>query len=175
MLLEKKLLTPEELNAGMRTFQGVKRRMELLSPASKVPVYEGFGSSYEKARSAIDATKLHFPDRRLIVVFEPHTFTWRNRAAIAAYDDVFAGASKIFIFEPASQGAGSHAQLTQDEIVARTRAANYDAEAINDPDEALQRLSDVLRPDDVVLLLTSGELGGLIRKIPQLVEMKYPR
>ena len=107
MLLEKKLLTPEELRAGMRTFQGVKRRMELLSPASKVPVYEGFGSSYEKARSAIVATKLHFPERRLIIVFEPHTFTWRNRAAIAAYDDVFAGASKIFIFEPASQGAGT--------------------------------------------------------------------
>lgn len=174
MLLEKKLLSPEELSAGMRTFQGVKRRMELLSPSSSVPVYEGFGSSYEKARSAIAATKLHFPDRRLIVVFEPHTFTWRNRAAIAAYDDVFAGASKIFIFEPASQGAASHAQLTQDEIVARTRAANYDAEAINDPDEALQRLGGILRADDVVLLLTSGEMGGLIRKIPQLVEMTFP-
>jgi hypothetical protein len=26
-----------------------------------------------------------------------------------------------------------------------------------------------------VLLLTSGELGGLIRRIPQLVELKYPR
>jgi UDP-N-acetylmuramate: L-alanyl-gamma-D-glutamyl-meso-diaminopimelate ligase len=75
MLLEKNLLTPEELTAGMRTFKGVKRRMELLSPASKVPVYEGFGSSYEKARSAIVATKLHFPNRKLIVVFEPHTFT----------------------------------------------------------------------------------------------------
>jgi UDP-N-acetylmuramate: L-alanyl-gamma-D-glutamyl-meso-diaminopimelate ligase len=174
MLLEKKLITPEELNAGMSTFQGVKRRMELLSPASQVPVYEGFGSSYEKARSAIEATKLHFAGRRLIVVFEPHTFTWRNRAAIAAYDDVFAGASKIFIFEPASQGAGSHAQLTQDEIVARTRAANYDAEAINDPEDALHRLGGILRPDDVVLLLTSGELGGLIRKIPQLVELQYP-
>ncbi|MGQ0683490.1 UDP-N-acetylmuramate--L-alanine ligase [Bradyrhizobium sp.] len=174
MLLERQLLSPEELSAGMRTFQGVKRRMELLSPASKVPVYEGFGSSYEKARSAIAATKLHFPERRLIVVFEPHTFTWRNRAAIAAYDDVFEGASRIFIFEPASQGAAGHAQLTQDEIVARTRAANYDAEAINDPDEALQRLGDLLRADDVVLLLTSGELGGLIRRIPLLVEMKFP-
>ena len=175
MLLEKKLLSREQLNDGMRTFQGVKRRMELLSPASKLPVYEGFGSSYEKARSAIDATKLHFPDRRLIIVFEPHTFTWRNRAAIAAYDDAFAGASRIFIFEPASQGAGSHAQLTQDEIVARVRAANHDVEAINDPDEALERLSGILQPDDVVLLLTSGELGGLIRTIPQLVETKYPR
>ena len=174
MLLEKKLLTPAELTAGMRTFQGVKRRMELLSPSSRVPVYEGFGSSYEKARSAIDATKLHFPDRRLIIVFEPHTFTWRNRAAIAAYDDVFAGASKVFIFEPASQGAASHAQLTQDEIVARTKAANYDAEAISDPDEALQRLGGILRADDVVLLLTSGELGGLIKRIPRLAEMKFP-
>ena len=76
--------------------------------------------------------------------------------------------------EPASQGAGTHAQLTQDEIVARVRAANYDAEAISDPDEALARLGDILRPDDVVLLLTSGELGGLIRTIPQLVETKYP-
>ncbi|MEZ5821017.1 MAG: UDP-N-acetylmuramate--L-alanine ligase [Bradyrhizobium sp.] len=174
MLLEKQLLTPEELRAGIASFQGVKRRMELLSPTSRVPVYEGFGSSYEKARSAIAATKLHFPDRRLIVVFEPHTFTWRNRAAIAAYDDVFAGASKIFIFEPASQGAATHAQLTQDEIVARTRAANYDAEAINDPDQALQRLDGMLRADDVVLLLTSGELGGLIRTIPQLAEKKFP-
>ncbi|MCP4614970.1 MAG: hypothetical protein GY844_00910 [Bradyrhizobium sp.] len=174
MLLEKKLLTPEELRPGISSFMGVKRRMELLSPASKVPVYEGFGSSYEKARSAIVATKLHFPDRRLIVVFEPHTFTWRNRAAIAAYDDVFAGASKVFIFEPAAQGAGTHAQLTQDEIVARTTAANFDAEAINDADDALQRLSSMLRQDDVVLLLTSGELGGLIRRIPELVEARFP-
>lgn len=174
MLLEKQLLSPAELSEGMRTFQGVKRRMELLSPGSQVPVYEGFGSSYEKARSAIAATKLHFPERRLIVVFEPHTFTWRNRAAIAAYDDVFAGASKILIYEPASQGAASHAQLTQDEIVARTRAANYDAEAISDPDAALQRLDGLVRADDVVLLLTSGELGGLIKRIPRLVETKYP-
>jgi UDP-N-acetylmuramate: L-alanyl-gamma-D-glutamyl-meso-diaminopimelate ligase len=174
MLLEKNLLSPQELKQGIATFLGVKRRMELLSPASTVPVYEGFGSSYEKARSAMEAVKLHFPGRRLLVVFEPHTFTWRNRAAIAAYDDVFAGAARIFIYEPASQGAGTHAQLTQDEIVARVRAASYDAEAIIDPDEALHRLDGILRANDVVLLLTSGELGGLIKTIPKLVERKYP-
>jgi len=138
-------------------------------------VIEGFGSSYEKARSAIAAVKLHFRERRLIIVFEPHTFTWRNRAAIAAYDDVFAGAAKVFIFEPASQGASTHAQLTQDEIVARTRAAGYDAEPIVEPKEAVDRLGGMLRADDVVLLLTSGELGGLIKTIPRLVEAKFPR
>ena len=33
---------------------------------------------------------------------------------------------------------------------------------------------DVRQADDVVLLLTSGELGGLIKRIPQLVETKFP-
>ena len=123
MLLEKKLLTPEELARRHRArSRASSAAWNCSRPSSTVPVFEGFGSSYEKAKSAIAAMKLHFPDRRLIVVFEPHTFTWRNRAAIAAYDDVFAGASKIFIFEPASQGAGTHAQLTQDEIVDRVRA-----------------------------------------------------
>jgi UDP-N-acetylmuramate: L-alanyl-gamma-D-glutamyl-meso-diaminopimelate ligase len=174
MLLEKGLLSPDELRAGMASFMGVKRRMELLSMASTVPVYEGFGSSYEKARSAIAAIKLHFPDRRLVVVFEPHTFTWRNREAIAAYDDVFDGAANIFIYEPASQGAGTHAQLTQAEIVGRVRNAGYDAEPFVEPSEALQRLDGMLKPDDVLLLLTSGELGGLIKTIPKLVDQKYP-
>jgi UDP-N-acetylmuramate: L-alanyl-gamma-D-glutamyl-meso-diaminopimelate ligase len=174
MLLEKGLLSPEELSAGINSFMGVKRRMELLSASSTVPVFEGFGSSYEKARSAIAAVKLHFPHRRLMVVFEPHTFTWRNREAIAAYDNVFDGAEKIFIYEPASQGASTHAQLTQSEIVARVRSAKYDAEPFVDPQEALQRLNGILKTDDVVLLLTSGELGGLIKTIPQLAEQKYP-
>jgi UDP-N-acetylmuramate: L-alanyl-gamma-D-glutamyl-meso-diaminopimelate ligase len=175
MLLEKGLLSADELAAGIASFMGVKRRMELLSPLSTVPVYEGFGSSYEKAKSAIAAAKLHYPDRRLVVVFEPHTFTWRNRSAIAAYDDVFAGAGKVLIYEPASQGADTHAQLTQSEIVARVRAAKFDADAIVDPEEALQVLRDTLRPDDVVLLLTSGALGGLIKSIPRLVEQRFPK
>jgi UDP-N-acetylmuramate: L-alanyl-gamma-D-glutamyl-meso-diaminopimelate ligase len=87
---------------------------------------------------------------------------------------VFDGAAKIFIYEPASQGANSHAQLTQNEIVARVINAKYDAEPIVDPQEALQRLNGMLRTDDVVLLLTSGELGGLIKTIPKLAEQKYP-
>ena len=75
---------------------------------------------------------------------------------------------------PAGCSAATHAQLTQDEIVARTRAAGYDAAAISDPEKALGGLSSILRQDDVVLLLTSGELGGLIKSIPQLVETQFP-
>jgi UDP-N-acetylmuramate: L-alanyl-gamma-D-glutamyl-meso-diaminopimelate ligase len=174
MLLEKTLLTPKELAAGIASFQGVKRRLDRKSDKTSIPIFEGFGSSYEKARSAISAIQKHFPGQRLIVVFEPHTFSWRNRGALAWYDDVFAGAAKVFIYEPAAQGSGSHAQLSQDEIITRVKKAGFDAEAITEPAAGLENIERSLGKNDVILLLTSGNLGGLIETIPRLAERKFP-
>jgi UDP-N-acetylmuramate: L-alanyl-gamma-D-glutamyl-meso-diaminopimelate ligase len=174
MLIENKLLTPQELALGIQSFQGVKRRMELLSPFSSIPVLEGFGSSYQKARSAIEATKLHFPKKRLVVVFEPHTFTWRNRASLPQYDTVFEGAGVVCIYEPSVQGASTHAQLTQKEIVERVARAGFVTRGLHHAD-ALQVIEKELREDDCILLLTSGDLGGLITSLPALVEKKFPK
>lgn len=173
LLLEKGLVTPEELQAAVAEFKGVKRRMELLTEHSVVPVLEGFGSSVEKAMSAIAAMRLHYPTRRLVVVFEPHTFTWRNRTAIAQYDRAFAGAARVYIYEPATQGATTHEQLTQEEIVARVHAAGVDAVAISDPMAAVGQIVNDLAKDDVVLLLSSGNLGGMVETIPHAVEEKF--
>lgn len=174
MLLEKKLLSPSELAAGIATFQGVKRRLDRKSDKTSIPIFEGFGSSYEKSKSAIAAIRMHFPKQRLIVVFEPHTFSWRNRTALAWYDDVFEGAAKVFIYEPAKQGAATHEQLTQAEIVARIKKAGLDVEPIQTPAKALKTIERSLDKNDVILLLTSGNLGGLIETLPRLAEKKFP-
>jgi hypothetical protein len=113
----------------MGTFLGIKRRLDRKSLRTRLPIYEGFGSSYDKARSAIAAMKLHFPGRRLVAVFEPHTFSWRNRATLHWYDDAFAGCDEVLVYEPASQGAGTHDQVTQDEIVARIRSGGPASDA----------------------------------------------
>ncbi len=174
-LIARSLATPAEIAAAIKSFRGIRRRLDRKSEKTRIPIFEGFGSSYDKARSAIAAMKLHFPQQRLVVVFEPHTFSWRNREALAWYDDVFTGAQKVFIYEPATQGAGTHAQVSQAEIVARVAAAGFDAEAICDPDAALAAIGATLTENDAVLLLTSGNLGGLIGTVPQMAEEKWPR
>jgi UDP-N-acetylmuramate: L-alanyl-gamma-D-glutamyl-meso-diaminopimelate ligase len=173
-LLTHKIATPEQIAAAIASFRGIRRRLDRKSEKTSLPIFEGFGSSYDKARSAIAAMKQHFPAQRLVVVFEPHTFSWRNREAIGWYDNVFGGANKVYIFEPAAQGAATHAQISQDEIVARVLSAGFDVEPISDPDHALNTIGSALRADDVVLLLTSGNLGGLIESIPRMAEQKFP-
>lgn len=172
--LSQNLISAEQFARAVANFKGVRRRLDRKSEKTAIPIFEGFGSSREKARSAIAAMLRHYPDRRLIIVFEPHTFSWRNRAAISWYDDVFSGAAKVYIYEPAEQGAATHAQLTQSEIVARVAATGLPAIALPSTPDAAAIVSNDLQANDAVLLLTSGNLGGLIESIPAQAERKFP-
>lgn len=172
-VLSQGLLDPQAFAKGVASFKGVRRRLDLKSEKTSIPIFEGFGSSYEKARSAIAAVKLHFPKRRLVVAFEPHAFSWRNREALAWYDDAFKGAETVFVYEPATQGATTHAQVTQSEITARIAASGITAIALPHVDPA-PVVGEALRPSDVVLLLTSGALGGMIETLPAFAERAFP-
>jgi len=174
LVLSRGLVSAEQYAAAMASFRGVTRRLDRKSDQTSVQMFEGFGSSYDKAKSAIAAMKQHFAQRRLLVVFEPHTFSWRNRSKLDWYDDVFSGCDRVFIFEPATQGAGDHEQASLDEIMERVRAAGVDAVPIHSCTEGLARIGAELRKDDGVLLLTSGDLGGLVEHLPRLAETQFP-
>ena len=173
-LLSRGWVSADQFAAAMASFKGIRRRLDRKSEKTSVALFEGFGSSYDKAKSAIAAMKQHFPNRRLVVVFEPHTFSWRNRATLHWYDDVFAGVDKTFVWEPAAQGAGTHEQVGQAEIVARIAASGADVTAISGEGRALETIGSYLRADDAVLFLTSGNLGGLIEDLPAWADQRFP-
>lgn len=176
LLLEKKLLTFDEIKLALKSFAGVKRRLDLLTASSKqVKIYEGFGSSYDKARAAIEAITLHYPNKDLVILFEPHTFSWRNLDAISWYDDVFKEAKKIFVYQPPLHGAATHNQLTQTQIVNRILESKHnnnlqEVYSIVDKDTGIKLVLENLDlQKDIILILTSGDMGGIIKELPDLV------
>lgn len=175
MLLEKELVTPDELRQGIASFKGIRRRLDQKTKNSTVRVYEGFGSSYDKARAGISAMKLHFPNKRLVIVFEPHTFSWRNKDTAGWYDTVFNDCDRVLVYEPALQGALTHLQLSQQDIVERIKKTGINVSPIKNKEDALSLLERELLEDDIVLFMTSGDLGGLIEEIPKFVEKKFPK
>lgn len=163
-LLGTGLLTVDEFRDGVASFSGLNRRLDRKAPASPLPIFEGFGSSFEKARAAIDAIRAHLPGRRLIVMFEPHTFTWRNKNSLPLYRTAFDGAGEVWLFAPPSHGADTHEQVSIDEIneVLTQRISTV---RTFDTDSA-GALLETARPDpdeDVVLILSSGSFGGALQ------------
>ncbi len=166
-VLHRKLVSFEQLKAAVAAFPGVRRRLDNLAPHSRIPVFEGFGSSYEKARSAIVAIREHFPTKPLSIVFEPHTFGWRNRANLSWYDDVFAEAATAFIAPPETQGANTHAQLSHGEILERIGAK---ALPYSTPEDVVRHLSG----NEIVLILTSGDLHGTLPALAERISSVFP-
>jgi UDP-N-acetylmuramate: L-alanyl-gamma-D-glutamyl-meso-diaminopimelate ligase len=172
-VLERALMCPAQVQAAVRAFRGVARRLDKKTRTSTIPAYEGFGSSFEKARSAIDAIRLHFPKRPLVVVFEPHTFSWRNHDALTWYDRVFEGCDHVHILPPPRIGAASHTQLTLSDILSRVQAAGVSAQSLDDTEAFLQRVPASLKGDEVVLLLSSGPLDGLAESLPKRLDALF--
>jgi UDP-N-acetylmuramate: L-alanyl-gamma-D-glutamyl-meso-diaminopimelate ligase len=173
MLLTRGDVGAAALRRGVRRFRGVARRLDKKTSASAVPAYEGFGSSYEKARSAIEAILLHFPARPCVVVFEPHAFSWRDPAAIAWYDTVFAGVARVLLLPPPGHGAAG-ARLTQGQIAARILAAGVPVTALEDGPAVIGALGETLAGEEVILLLSSGPLDGLPVSLPPWLEARFP-
>lgn len=163
----------EALQRGVARYRGVARRLDKKTTTSRVPVYEGFGSSYEKARSAIEAMRLHFPDRPLVVVFEPHTFSWRNRDALAWYDTVFEGVARVLLLPPPTHGEGGHEQIEVSDILDRVRAGRVEIASVASGAQAIESLKSCLRGDEVVLLLSSGPLDGLPASLPPVLDARF--
>jgi UDP-N-acetylmuramate: L-alanyl-gamma-D-glutamyl-meso-diaminopimelate ligase len=170
-----------KLEEAIKNFKGIRRRLDLLNEGKSIRVYEGFGSSYEKARAAIEAILLHFPQKNLNIIFEPHTFSWRNIDAVAWYDTVFAEARRVFVYHPPSHGAATHTQLTQDQIIERLVNSKVGNKNINQSQEIYKLIdggdidsqfikSKLDKENDIVLILSSGDLGGIIKILPSIVD-----
>lgn len=162
-----------EFTEAIEAFQGLTRRLDLKSKKTTLPIYEGFGSSYEKARSAITAIREHFPDRKLAVMFEPHTFTWRNRNALSDYETAFDDTDTVWLYAPATQGAASHEQLSLDEI--RTRVSDHHGDVRVFDKKSYTDIVDLDAPEDhVLLILSSGSFDGLLQQVIEQAEQKLP-
>lgn len=174
-LLEKEIITKEQLKKAIRKFKGLKRRLDLKTNKSSVLVYEGFGSSYTKAKTVFDALKLHFPDKRIITVFEPHTFSWRNKNNLKWYRDIFKDSDETIIFKPPEHGKDSHEQIKLEEITGEVKKTKKNVYGVERKEEALKILEKITKPKDIIILMSSGDLGGLIEEVPKFVEKIYPR
>ena len=67
-------LTKEEIEQNINTFKGVKRRFTETIVGNNI-VIDDYAHHPNEVRAMINAVKQKYPDKRLITVFQPHTFS----------------------------------------------------------------------------------------------------
>ncbi|MBI2635036.1 MAG: hypothetical protein HYW79_00615 [Parcubacteria group bacterium] len=170
LLLSLNLVVPSEFSEAIASFKAINRRLDKKSDKTSVPFYEGFGSSLPKAKSAIEAVRAHFPGKKLIILFEPHSLSWRSREAIDWYDRVFDGAYQIFIYKPPNDSG-----LTLKEIVNRVSEAGHSVRGFDSIQKGIVLMENNVDKDSVVLAMSSGGFDGFVGLVTKWLEENYKK
>jgi len=86
----------EAMAQGLAVFSGVHRRLEKLGEKNGVMVYDDYGHHPTEVRVTLEALRHAFPDRRILVVFQPHRYT-RTKALAEEFGTCFAAADELIL------------------------------------------------------------------------------
>ncbi|HUE76888.1 MAG TPA: UDP-N-acetylmuramate:L-alanyl-gamma-D-glutamyl-meso-diaminopimelate ligase, partial [Longimicrobiales bacterium] len=151
---------------GLATFRSVRRRMEVRGEVGGVAVIDDFAHHPTAVRETIEATRQRFPDRRVVALFEPRSYTAQRLEFQEPYRAAFGGADRVILaglFHP--ERYDETTGMDPERLTADLRADGVDARYIPDVDEIVATLVPDLAPGDVVLVMSNGSFGGIHERL----------
>ncbi len=139
-------------NDNILKFSGMKRRLEIIRN-DKFILIDDFGHSPVKAYSSIQAVKDKYNGKKIIAVFEPHSYSFRITGDISFPEGFFNGLDEAII-------APVYHTSESDGITSKI-AKKLNARYFNDNISLFEFFKNYDLTDSVVLLLSSGNIGGL--------------
>jgi len=163
-------LSAEEIQHGLETFQGIKRRMEVRGVERGVTVIDDFAHHPTAIDTTLAGAKRRYPGRRIWALFEPRSITSSRKEFERAYIEAFHQADRVIIGPIFHKGRyetryGLDKMMSVATIAERLNADGIRTEQIDDFDAIADVVSREAQPDDVIMVMSSGAFGGVHEKI----------
>lgn len=158
----------EKIAAALRTFQSVKRRLQVRGCVRGVTVIDDFAHHPTAVRATLEALKAKQQqanrksqtDGRLIAVFEPRSASSRLKVFQQPYVHAFDAADYVIItdvYKPATNALTAGLEtLDTAQLVAEIAATNKPAQTLPHADAIINHLLPILRNGDTVAIMSNG-------------------
>jgi UDP-N-acetylmuramate--alanine ligase len=149
-------LSPEEMRGALAEFHGARRRLEQVGEAGGIAVYDDYAHHPTEVRAQLSEARDRFPDRRIVVLFQPHTYS-RTTYLLDGFRECFAGADALYVLETYAARETPDAGMSAEALARAIRSplAHY-VVSIGD---AVRTLKQDLRPGDVLFTMGAGDVN----------------
>ena len=151
-------IAPAVALEGLAAFNGVGRRFERKGEKNGVLVIDDYGHHPAEIAATLATARECFPDRRLVVAFQPHRFT-RTQALFGDFCKAFEGVDRLLLAEiyPASE---SPIPGVSGESLAQgiRQVSSTDVSFFPTFDAVNAALPEILMPGDLFITLGAGNV-----------------
>lgn len=145
--------TAEAVKA-LESFAGIRRRMEVVGTVDAVTVIDDFAHNPDKIAATLKT--LHAFDGRLLILFQPHGFgplKLMRREFIDGFVGLMREDDVLLMPEPVYYGGTTDRSVGSEAIAEGVREAGRQAEALPDRAACGDRIVEMARPGDRVLVM----------------------
>jgi len=150
---------------ALKVFSGVQRRFEILHQSDSLIIVDDYGHHPAEIQTTLSTAKEVWPNRRLVVVFQPHRFS-RTQHLMESFYSSFNDADQLFLLDIYGAGEkpieGIHSQKMAQGI---REFGHKNVDYIEKVDILVPHLQNSLQSGDVILTLGAGNIGELAHKL----------
>jgi UDP-N-acetylmuramate: L-alanyl-gamma-D-glutamyl-meso-diaminopimelate ligase len=155
-----------KVKSALQSFEGVKRRQEVLGEPGGVLVIEDFAHHPTAVRETIKGVQNKYKGRKVFAVFEPRSATSRRKVFQKDYVEAFLPADEIVLARAFDQSKiDEENRFSSEELVADLKAQNKNAECFDSADQIVADLKMKAKRGDLILIMSNGGFDGIYGKL----------
>jgi len=153
-------LNSKDFWTAMADYTGAGKRLEKIHNDKNIIIFRDFAHAPSKVRATVSAVKEQFPSQNLVAVLELHTFSSLNKDFIMQYADSLLDADTAIVYvDNEALTAKGGDKYSEQQI--RDAFNRQDLLLIDSKDELEKALKPFTDPKNTLLLMSSGNFGGL--------------
>lgn len=144
----------DEALRGLETFEGVDRRFHFKGEKAGIAVYDDYGHHPTEVRAVLQAFREKYPDRRLVVYFQPHRYS-RTEHCWHEFLSCFSQADELILTDIYPAGEAARPGITAERLASEMKHDHVTH--LPREDVKAENLLPRLRAGDVFLTLGAGD------------------
>jgi len=159
-------LNLNKVKAALQSFQGVKRRQDILGEYAGVLIIEDFAHHPTAVKETIHAIQHKYKNKKVFSVFEPRSATSRRKIFQKDYVEAFKEAHEIIIAQAFDQAKISDDdRFSAEELIKDLENLGRSAKLFSSTDQIVDDLVNRTKKNDIVLIMSNGGFDGIYDKL----------
>ena len=148
----------DAIKRSLASAEGVQRRLEIKGEVDGITVVDDYGHHPTEIQVTLQAVKDNWPDRRKVVVFQPHRYS-RTRALMEDFGRSFNNSDLLVVMPIYAASETPIAGVTAQALAECIRSHGHrSVTCLESRQDVVDHLADRLEPGDLLLTLGAGDV-----------------
>jgi len=148
----------KRIRQGLEAFTGTKRRFEKIAQEGSTFLYDDYAHHPLEIRATLKAAKEFWPDKKIIAIFQPHTFS-RTKALFAEFAKSFEDADLAILTDIyASAREKQDSTISGKKLAKQTQKHHPEVYFLPGKDKVVEFLSEKNLQDTVIFTMGAGDV-----------------